>query len=159
MIEGNIGGPINSRTSYFVDFERRDVTDNADINATELSPQTLQPFQLQEAVVTPSVRYNFNPRVDYALNDKNTLVLRLQDEFSNQSNAGLGTTTLPSAGRTRHRRAEKGGYITETAILKRSEDRQRDPFSLSERDRVRRSVITRSPRLQLPAPSREAAPA
>jgi hypothetical protein len=116
MVEGNVGGPINKRTSYFVDFERRDINDNADINALELDPKTLQPFQFQQAVLTPSVRMNINPRIDYAINDKNTLVIRLQDESGNQNNAGLGTTTLPTRG-YKTTTAEKGGYVTETAIL------------------------------------------
>ena len=116
MVSANLGGPINSRTSYFIDFERRDINDNADINATELNPQTLQPFQFQQAVLTPSVRQEISPRIDYALNEKNTLVVRLQDEWSNQSNAGLGTTTLPSRA-YKTSSGEKGGYVTETAVI------------------------------------------
>ena len=45
MIMANVGGPINSKTSYFLDFERRDINDNADINALELNPTTLVPYQ------------------------------------------------------------------------------------------------------------------
>ena len=116
MFEGNVGGPINHKTSYFVDFERRSINDNADINALELNPTTLAPFQFQQAVVTPSTRTSFSTRFDYALSANNTLVLRLQDELSDSYNAGLGTTTLPSRAYTSKSR-EPGGYITETSVI------------------------------------------
>jgi len=113
---GNIGGPINKRTSYFFDFERRNITDNANINALELDPQTLVPFQFKQAVVTPNSRTDFSPRIDYAINDKHTLVIRLTDEWAHADNAGLGTTTLPTRA-YQTKSSEKGGYITETAVL------------------------------------------
>jgi hypothetical protein len=113
---GNIGGPINKRTSYFFDFERRNINDNANINAIELDPKTLTPFNFQQAVLTPNSRTELSPRIDYAINGNNTLVIRLQDEFANADNAGLGTTTLPSRA-YKTTTGEKGGYITETAIL------------------------------------------
>ena len=116
MVSGNVGGPINKKTSYFLDFERRDINDNADINALEINPQTLTPFQYQQAVLTPNARTEVSGRVDYAINDKNTLVVRLQDEFSNQQNAGLGTTTLVSRAYTTST-GEKVGYLTETAMI------------------------------------------
>jgi hypothetical protein len=113
---GNVGGPINKRTSYFFDFERRNINDNANINAIELDPKTLQPFNFQQAVLTPNSRTELSPRLDYAINDKHTLVLRLQDEFANADNAGINTTTLPSRA-YKTTSGEKGGYLTETAIL------------------------------------------
>ena len=116
MFDGNVGGPINHKTSYFVDYQRRDINDNADINALELNPQTLTPFQFQQAIVTPNTRNEFSGRLDYAINDKNTLVIRLQDEFSNQPIAGLGTTTLPSQA-YKTKSGEPAGYLTETAVL------------------------------------------
>ncbi|HUB00154.1 MAG TPA: carboxypeptidase regulatory-like domain-containing protein, partial [Terracidiphilus sp.] len=62
MFSGNVGGPLNKRTSYYLDFERRDITDNADINALELNPPytSLNPFQYQTAVITPNTRTDFN---------------------------------------------------------------------------------------------------
>ncbi len=116
MFSGNVGGPINSRTSYFLDFERRDITDNADINAIIVNPTTLQPSQVQQAVLTPNTRTDFNPRIDYALNANNTLVARFTDLIANQSNAGLGTTTLPSRAYDT-KTNELGAYLTETAVI------------------------------------------
>jgi Carboxypeptidase regulatory-like domain len=116
MFEGNVGGPINKKTSYYVDFQRRDINDNANINATELDPKTLQPFQFQQAVLTPTTRTEINPRIDYALNANNTLVFRLQDETASATNAGLGLTTLPSRS-YKTSSTERGGYLTETAVI------------------------------------------
>ena len=116
LIVGNVGGPINSKTSYYLDFERRDINDNADINALELSPTTLIPFQNQQVILTPNARTEVSGRIDYAINANNTLVIRLQDESSNQTNAGLGVTTLPSRAYNSST-AEKVGYVTETAVI------------------------------------------
>src|SRR6516165_753940 len=51
MVSANIGGPINKKSSFFLDFNRRMITDNALINATYLDPQSLQPLNIQTAVV------------------------------------------------------------------------------------------------------------
>ena len=48
--------------------------------------------------VNPQTRYDINPRVDLALGEKNTLVLRYQYESSTVQNGGIGNLVLPSAG-------------------------------------------------------------
>ena len=118
QVGANIGGPINKKTSYFIDFERRSINDNANINALELDPTTLLPFQFQQAVLTPNTRTEFSPRLDYAINANNTLVIRLQDQWASADNAGLNgnATTLPSRA-YQTTSSEKGGYITETAVI------------------------------------------
>jgi hypothetical protein len=116
MYSANVGGPINKKTSYFFDFEKRNIDDNANINAIELDPKTLLPFSFQQAIVTPNYRTEFTPRVDYAINDKHTLVFRFQDEFATQDNAGLSTYTLPSQAYLM-KSGEKAAYVTETAML------------------------------------------
>ena len=41
MYTGNIGGPINKKSSFFVDFMRRQMTDNSLVNAVYIDPATL----------------------------------------------------------------------------------------------------------------------
>ena len=38
MFDGNIGGPINKKTSFYVDGQRRDIEDEAIVNAIVLDP-------------------------------------------------------------------------------------------------------------------------
>ena len=37
MFNGNVGGPINKKTSFYVDGQRRDIEDDAIVNATVLN--------------------------------------------------------------------------------------------------------------------------
>ena len=41
MFSGNIGGPLGKRASYFFDFNRRQITDNALVNAIYVDPVSL----------------------------------------------------------------------------------------------------------------------
>jgi hypothetical protein len=94
--EGNIGGPIvKKRASFFVDFGREAADNNSLINALVLDPSlNVTPFQL--AVLTPSKDFEFSPRFDVLLNDKNTLVGRYFYERSKSLNGGLGSFDLLS---------------------------------------------------------------
>ena len=76
---GNLSGPlISKKASFFLDFERRETDDNSVVNALILDQNNLNapavPFGL--AVLTPSRRTTFSPRLDYQLNATNTLVAR-----------------------------------------------------------------------------------
>jgi hypothetical protein len=95
MYGGNIGGPINKRASFFLDFNRRQVTGNALVNAIYLNPNTLVTSPLQQAVVTPNTRTTIAPRLDYQLSTNHTLVARFEDGWNNQNNNGIGGYRLP----------------------------------------------------------------
>ena len=72
----NFGGPISKRkASFFVDFDKRDVDDEAVIVATVLDPN-LNVVGFNETVPIPNRRTSFSPRVDYQINATNTLVGR-----------------------------------------------------------------------------------
>ena len=94
---GNVGGPLGKKASFFMDFERRDIADNALINAVDPNSSQFtvanlanEP-RLNEAVVTPTARTTLSPRLDYQLTQKQTLVARFSYERSSQTNAGLGS--------------------------------------------------------------------
>ncbi len=113
--EGNLGGPLGKKASFFVDFERREVDDNAIINATTLDAN-FNPLQVQQAVVTPNRRNEFSPRIDYQLNANNTLVARYSYEGNTLRDAGVGTFNLLS----RAYNTTNNGHrlqLTETAVL------------------------------------------
>src|ERR1039458_3070096 len=95
MFTANIGGPLGKRASYFFDFNRRQITDNALVNAIYVDPNSFLQTRLQEAVVTPNTRTSFGPRFDYQISTNNTLVARFEDGLSSRQNQGVGGYRLP----------------------------------------------------------------
>jgi hypothetical protein len=91
----NFGGPINSRASFFIDFNRRDIQDNSITDAVYLNPTNLQIFPITTSVVTPRSNTTIAPRVDYQLSTNNTLTVRFEERFNGQDNSGLGRYNLP----------------------------------------------------------------
>ena len=91
----NFGGPINKRASFFVDFNRRDIQNNAVTYAEYLNPSTLLAAPVTTAVVTPLSNTFIAPRIDYQLSTNHTLTVRFEDRVNNSSNNGLGRYNLP----------------------------------------------------------------
>jgi len=112
---GNLSGPLGRNTSFFVDIEKRDINENAVVNAIVLDPAlNPQPFGL--AVVTPQRRINFSTRFDFQLGRKNTVVARYALLNQDLENQGVGGFLLPSqALKTTFR--EHTFQLTETAVL------------------------------------------
>ena len=113
FVIGNLTGPINKWASFSVGGSYRIIQNNSIFaGATIVSPTpgsgTLcapgdaacgdNPYpDTLRATFTPQNRYDFSPRLDLALGDKNTLTARYQFEHRDQKNGGLGSTTLPTA--------------------------------------------------------------
>jgi hypothetical protein len=111
----NFGGPLTKKASFFLDFDRRSVDENAIVNATILDSNLL-PTPFSQAIVTPMRRWNFNPRVDYQLNAKNTLVLRYGYGQTGNENQGIGQFNLPDRAYNTQDR-DHSIQATETAVL------------------------------------------
>jgi hypothetical protein len=125
---GNLSGPITSKkASFFLDFEKRDVNDQAVINATILDPNfNIVPFQ--DTFATPTRRTTFSPRIDYALNAKNTLVFRYEYEHSTAI-AGVGGYSLETRAYDNFS-TQQTIRLTETSILnKRTVNETRFQFN------------------------------
>jgi hypothetical protein len=116
-VEGaNISGPIKAnKASFSFDFERRDITENAFVDATTLT-SALQPLSVIQSIVTPQTRTNFSPRLDYTINQKNTLVVRYQFTNIGLDNTGVGGFNLPSQG-YKSTTGEQTVQATETAVI------------------------------------------
>src|SRR5207245_206229 len=92
---GNLSGPVNKRASFFLDFERREIDDNAVINATILDPGlNIVPFS--QALLTPQRRTTFSPRFDFQLSQNHTLTGRYTYTRVGQDDAGIGQFSLAS---------------------------------------------------------------
>ena len=92
----NFGGPIGKKASFFVNFERRNIGDNAIVNAYVLDPTTFQQEPYNASVPTPRTRTNVSPRMDFQLTPNNTLSVRYQWWQDNQANNGVGQFALPT---------------------------------------------------------------
>ena len=112
---GNISGPITKKkASFFLDFEKRDVNDQAVINATILDPN-FNIVPLADTFATPTRRTTFSPRLDYALNSKNTLVVRYEYEHATAVQ-GVGGYSLETRAYNNFN-TEQTIRLTETSIL------------------------------------------
>jgi hypothetical protein len=112
---GNLSGPITKKkASFFLDFEKRDINDDAIINATILDPN-LNIVSFGSSVPVPNRRTTFSPRIDYQLNSKNTIVFRY--EYTHNTNTtGVGGFSLAER-IYKAANTEQNVRLTETAII------------------------------------------
>src|SRR5690349_20636434 len=115
---GNFSGPISKKkSSFFLDFEKRDINDEALIVATILD-QNNNIVGFNEAVAVPSRRTTFSPRIDYQINQNNTLVGRY-NYTKNTRITGVGGFSLPSRAYDSEN-SEQSIQLTETAIINKT---------------------------------------
>ncbi len=113
---GNVSGPLSAkRASFFIDVERREVNDNSTINAIILD-DAFNPTPFNLVVLSPSRRTTLSPRLDYQLNDTNTVVARYTYTRSTFENAGVGDFNLLSRAFDRSNQ-EHTLQLTETALI------------------------------------------
>jgi len=113
---GNLSGPIVAKkASFFFNIERQEVDDNALVKATTLGPN-LNPVEFGFGVVVPRRSFNVGPRLDYQLNDRNTLVVRYGFNQDSMENAGVGGFSLPQRA-YETRSTFHNLQVTETAVL------------------------------------------
>jgi hypothetical protein len=92
IFNGNIGGPLSKKASYFFNFERRDIHD-----AAVILPQAFSAAGVPVTpVLNPRIRTNFSGRLDYQLTTNNTVTARYQFTDNSEKNNGIGQLTLPS---------------------------------------------------------------
>src|SRR5215813_6904434 len=64
IYNGNVGGPIGKKASFFFDFQRRNINEVAVVNTPALDDNG-NPIDLSETVGNPRTRTNLGPRFDY----------------------------------------------------------------------------------------------
>src|ERR1700730_17608085 len=117
--EGNFGGPLGKRASFALEWQRNMVDNGSITNVVILNRQTLTPEPFDSVLVTPQRFTRINPRVDFQLNQNNTLVVAYDFTHSDIRDAGIGGFDLISRG-YHVTYTDQTVQMTETAVLGRN---------------------------------------
>lgn len=98
IYQGNVGGPINKKTSFFVDAQRRNIDEIAVVDAPIGISSGGEEITDNASVPNPRTRTNIGPRIDYQVSPNNTLTTRYQYYRDTWRNDGVGGFVLPEAG-------------------------------------------------------------
>jgi hypothetical protein len=110
----NLGGPFMKKYSWTIDFNQRVFNDESLVNAQALDAN-LNKISINDTFPTPSHSWNISPRVDYAINQNNTLILRYSHQDT-ESTSGVGGFNLPTQttmGNSKFTTAQ----VTETMVI------------------------------------------
>ncbi len=113
---GNLSGPLKAhKASFFLEANRNETDDNELVRATILDP-SLNVLQLGQVILSPRRFTNISPRIDYAINQQNTLVSRYSYNHNVQRNIGVNGFSLPERGFNQSSTSQVF-QVTETAVL------------------------------------------
>ena len=94
--EAALSGPLGKKLSWFLTITDRNFNTAQLINGETLAPSfPFAPTAYIATFATPSQNWMLNPRIDYAINSNNTLVLRYQ-RSTGHSESGVGGIALPT---------------------------------------------------------------
>lgn len=133
---GFLSGPIVSKkSSFFVDVNRSERDENNVISAIVLDP-ALNIVTLNQDVRVPTRRFSISPRIDYAINDNNTLVARYNFTRSKSENQGVGGFSLASRA-SDSTNTQHGINLTESMIINsKTVNETRFSLDINRRDQV-----------------------
>ena len=129
---GTLSGSLSKKISFNLSGSQRTIQNNSVFSGTVASTgpdsSTLcapgsgaacNGFKLPpdaRATFTPQERYDFSPRLDFAISEKNTLTARYQLEHNDEQNAGIGGLVLPTYGNNQNSR-ENTIQLSDTQIF------------------------------------------
>ena len=115
---GSLSGPlIKNKASFFFEVNRNETDDNELVRATVLGPAPNFPItQIGLGFLLPRRNTNVSPRLEYAINDRNTLIARYNFNRNETQNNGVGGFSLPSRGYN-FTSTNQNIQLTETAVI------------------------------------------
>jgi hypothetical protein len=104
FLNGNVGGSLSKRSSFFVNAFGRNIQNVSVVDAVNPTATTdpNTPQYLNTTVGNPSTRIDIAPRFDFQLGEGDTLTVRYDFTRNTQSNAGLSALTLPTTAYNTH---------------------------------------------------------
>ena len=144
-LEGNAGGPLGKRASFFLDAQRNTVDNGFIFNAVTVDPKTFLAEPLAGFLSTPQHFLRLNPRVDYQLSEKVTATLRYSITHAVIPDAGVGGLDLTSRG-YRMQYTNQLVQATETAVLGATINETRFQY---QRNAQELTATTASPEIQV----------
>ena len=94
--EGNLGGSLTKRISFFTNIQRRNLNDLSVVNTPFVDPSTLQVSHLAGAFPNPRTRTEVSQRFDFQITPNNTLTTRYQYWRNDEAGDGVGSFSLPA---------------------------------------------------------------
>ncbi len=116
QFEGNIGGPIGKKASFFFNAERRNIDESSIVNAFTSLDANNKPVTFSHAVPNPRVNIEVTPRFDYQVTANNTLTTRVEYNRGHSINNGVGGFSLPEQAYNQHY-SEWHLQVSDTQIL------------------------------------------
>ncbi len=115
QFQGNVGGAINKKSSFFLDFNDRYRDDQVLVRANLLGPN-FGLTQRIENVSTPTTRRSISPRIDYQLGNAVTLQARYTWTDTRSENTGVGQFSLPTQA-TNEQNTNQSAQLTGTWVV------------------------------------------
>jgi hypothetical protein len=115
QLGANFGGPLGKKASFNFDYQRRAINEDSLIVGQVLTPNLQDQVPYSAAYRTPNALWRINPRIDYAINQNNTLTIRYQ-HIQSANEGGVGGFSLPTQETQNYQRTNEV-QITETAVL------------------------------------------
>ncbi len=143
--EGNASGPLGKRASFTLDAQRNQVDNGSIINAVTVDKQTFAITPFFSIFRTPQRFTRVSPRLDYQLNQNNTLIFRYSATQSDINGAGIGGFDLLPRG-YEFKYLNQTVQVTETAVLGSSINETRFQYFRSANERNPR---TDGPQIQV----------
>jgi hypothetical protein len=116
--QSTLSGPINKRTSFFIDLSDRSINSGTVINAitANTAAPDSQGTPFNQVFKAPQNRLRVSPRIDYQLSQNNTLTIRYGYTRNDASDQGIGNLSLVSRG-YENLETDHTVQIVETAVL------------------------------------------
>ena len=116
QVEGNIGGPLGKKASFFINAERRNSLDHKVVSAYLTQDANHQPIRFTQIPPNPSVGMEISPRFDYQVTANNTLTSRFEYNRSHTIGDGVGGFSLADHAYNGHN-SEINAQVSDTQII------------------------------------------